>query len=251
MGSIYSFANHKGGVGKTTTCINIGACLAIKNRKVLLVDLDPQSNLTIGCGFYQPFKNNIYSLLSDKIKINESIINHSNNLDLIPSTLDLSASELELGSRMIKEKVLSKILNKVINHYDYILIDCPPSLGLLTVNALTASDKIFIPIQSEFFALYGLAKFVQVIKDIQEDINPRLSIGGVIVTRYDNRKILNRDVVTGVKEYFGDKLLKTFIRENIALAEAPGKGKNIFEFSKNSNGAKDYLNLTEEIINME
>ena len=218
---IYAVSNHKGGVGKTTSTINIGAALAAKKKKVLLVDLDPQANLTQSLGI-----NKVEITIYDNLRGEKLIspIEYKSNLYVLPSSL------------------------KIKDKYDYILIDCPPSLGLLTINALTAADFVIIPMQAEYLPLRGLAKLTEVINKIQARLNINLKIGCVFLTQYDSRKILNRDVADSVQEFFGNKFLKNKISSNVALAEAPSQGKDIFSYNKNCKGAEDYFILVEEII---
>lgn len=243
---IISIANHKGGVGKTTSTINIGAGLALKNKKVLLVDLDPQANLSQSLGVVHS-EYTIYSSLMGKNPLKPiSIIE---NLDLIPSTLDLSGAELELSSEAGREYILSEILDDVKNSYDYILIDCPPSLGLLTINAFTASNEIIIATQAQYLATQGLVKLSEVIEKIKKRLNKGLILKGIVITQYDSRKVLNRDVVKMIEEHFKGKVFNTKVRDNVALAEAPVMKTDIFRYNPKSNGAEDYAALTEEILN--
>ncbi len=245
MGKIISLLNHKGGVGKTTSAINIGAGLVELGQKVLLIDLDPQANLTLSLGIPR-----------QKITIYESIRGESElvpytakeGMDVITSSLDLSGAEMELINEAGREYILQELFQPVLEEYDYIIIDCPPSLGLLTLNALTTSDYVFIPLQTEFLALQGLTKIKQVVDKVRFRLNKKLEIGGVIATMYDARKVLNRDVVATIQKYFGDKVFKTLIRDNVTLAEAPAQRQDIFSYAKSSNGAKDYLNLCKEIM---
>jgi len=244
---IYAVSNHKGGVGKTTSTINIGAALASRKKRVLLIDLDPQANLTQSLGI----KDNqitIYDNLKGEKLI--SPIEYKSNLYVLPSSLDLSAAEIELSSEPGREYILKEFLSKLDNKYDYILIDCPPSLGLLTINALTAADFVIIPMQAEYLPLRGLAKLNEVINKIQKRLNTELEIGCVFLTQYDARKILNRDVAESVSEFFGRKFLKNKISNNIALAEAPSQGKDVFSYNRNCKGAEDYMSLTQEVLDM-
>ena len=245
MGKIISLLNHKGGVGKTTSAINIGAGLVELGQKVLLIDLDPQANLTLSLGIPR-----------QKITIYESLRGESElvpypakeGMDIITSSLDLSGAEMELINEAGREYILQELFQPVIEEYDYIIIDCPPSLGLLTLNALTTSHYVLIPLQTEFLALQGLTKIKQVIDKVRFRLNKELEIGGVIATMYDARKVLNRDVVATIQKYFGEKVFKTLIRDNVTLAEAPAQRMDIFSYAKSSNGAKDYLELCKEIL---
>jgi len=245
MSIIISLLNHKGGVGKTTSAINIGAGLVELGKRVLLIDLDPQANLSVSLGIPR-----------QKITIYESMRGDSGlepytakeNMDIVTSSLDLSGAEMELINEAGREYVLRELIEPVSHDYDYVIIDCPPSLGLLTLNALTCSDYVMIPLQTEFLALQGLAKIQQVVDKVRFRLNKKLQIGGVIPTMYDARKVLNRDVLGTIQKYFGDKVFKTCIRDNVNLAEAPAAQKDIFGYAKNSPGAEDYLNLCKEII---
>jgi len=245
MGKIISLLNHKGGVGKTTSAINIGAGLVELGKKVLLVDLDPQANLTLSLGIPRQ-KVTIYESLRGESELVPYTAKQ--NMDVIISTLDLSGAEMELINEAGREFLLKELFAPLVEEYDYIIIDCPPSLGLLTLNALTSSDYVFIPLQTEFLALQGLAKIKQIIDKVRFRLNKKLEIGGVIATMYDSRKVLNRDVVATIKKYFGDKVFETLIRDTVALAEAPAQRKDIFEYSPSSSGAEDYLELSKEIL---
>jgi chromosome partitioning protein len=245
MGLVISLLNHKGGVGKTTSAINIGAGLAKLGKRVLLIDLDPQANLTLALGVpRQPYT--IYEALRGESELIPA--NMKKNLDVVTSHLNLSGAEMELINEAGRELILRELIFPLQNKYDYILIDCPPSLGLLTLNALTSSDFVYIPLQTEFLAVQGLAKIKQVIQKVRTRLNRSLEIGGVIATMYDARKVLNRDVVDIIYKYFGDSVFETKIRDNVALAEAPAQRKDIFSYSPDSAGAKDYLALSKEII---
>lgn len=245
MGTVISLLNHKGGVGKTTSAINIGAGLRELGKKVLLIDLDPQANLSISLGVPRQ-KYTIYEALRGESDLQP--FQHRPGLDVVTSSLDLSGAEMELINEAGREFILRDLLSQVSDRYDYVLIDCPPSLGLLTLNALTASRYVLIPLQTEFLAVQGLAKIKQVIDKVRFRLNKTLEMGGVIATMYDSRRILNRDVVDTIHKYFGDKVFKTYIRDNIALAEAPAQRKDIFEYSPKSPGATDYLELSKEIL---
>lgn len=248
MKKIFAVSNHKGGVGKTTSTVNIGAALALKNFKVLLIDLDSQANLTQSLGIKNP-DYNIYDYLRGRTPILP--IEAKNNLYVIPSTLDLAAAELELNSEPGREYILKEIIKQTDPSFDYVLIDCPPSLGLLTINALTAAHRVIIPLQAEFLPLKGLAKLNEVIEKIKVRLNPDLEIGGVLFTQYDQRKIMNKEISQNIKTVFGNKIFKTTISNNVALAEAPGEGKDIFHYNKTCKGAVDYKALCDEIINLE
>lgn len=245
MGNIISLLNHKGGVGKTTSAINIGAGLVELGQKVLLIDLDPQANLTLSLGIPRQ-KITIYECVRGESELVP--YNVKEGLDVITSSLDLSGAEMELINEAGREYILRELFEPVIEEYDYIIIDCPPSLGLLTLNALTCSNYVYIPLQTEFLALQGLTKIKQVIDKVRFRLNKKLSIGGVIATMYDSRKVLNRDVVGTIRKYFGSKVFDTYIRDNVSLAEAPAQRQDIFSYNKNSNGAKDYLSLCKEIM---
>jgi chromosome partitioning protein len=243
---IYAVSNHKGGVGKTTSTINIGAALANRSKKVLLVDLDPQANLTQSLGI-KNVEISIYENLRGNTKIIHPV-EYRSNLYVLPSSLDLSAAEIELSSEPGREYILKELLAQLKNKFDYIFIDCPPSLGLLTINALTASNYVLIPMQAEYLALRGLAKLNEIIKKIQTRLNTDLKIGSVFLTQYDSRKVLNRDIAESVSDFFQDTLLNAKISNNIALAEAPVHGKDIFIYNRNCKGAIDYDDLCKELI---
>jgi len=245
MATIVSFLNHKGGVGKTTSAINLGAGMVELGKKVLLVDLDPQANLTLALGIGRQ-RYSIYEALRGEAEL--SPVQCKENLDVITSTLDLSSAEMELINEAGREYILRELFEPLQEEYDYIIIDCPPSLGLLSLNALTSSQYVIIPLQTEFLALQGLAKIKQVIDKVRFRLNKKLKIGGVVATMYDHRRILNREVVETIEKYFGDLVFKSKIRENVSLAEAPAQSKDIFAYSKRSNGAVDYLALATEFI---
>jgi chromosome partitioning protein len=245
MGLVISLLNHKGGVGKTTSAINIGAGLVELGKSALLIDLDPQANLTLSLGIPRQ-KSTIYEALRGESELVPYTVKEG--LDVITSTLDLSGAEMELINEAGREYILRELLEAISEDYDYIIIDCPPSLGLLTLNALTSSTYVYIPLQTEFLALQGLAKIKQIIDKVRFRLNKKLSIGGVIATMYDHRKVLNRDVVETIKKYFGSRVFDTYIRDNVALAEAPAQRKDIFAYNRRSSGAKDYLALSKEII---
>lgn len=248
MTKIISFSNHKGGVGKTTSTVNVGVALAKKlGKKVLLLDLDPQANLTQSLQVPNTEYNTYgaligrYGLLPVKVE---------NNLYVVPSTLDLSGAEIELSAETGREYILRELLEPIAKNYDFILIDTPPSLGLLTINSFAASDSVFIPLQAEYLALQGLAKLTEIIAKIQKRLNKKLQLGGVFITQYDSRKLLNREVAETIESHLGNRVLKTRIRDNVALAEAPSVHRDIFDYNPSSNGAKDYLSLAKEIAVM-
>ncbi len=244
-----AFTNQKGGVGKTTSTINVGAGLCLQGKKVLLVDLDPQANLTYSLRMNSKrLDNTIYDVMKGRVDPNEAIINH-NGFDILPSSIDLSGAEMEFANEPARETLLKNTFKKLNKEYDYILVDCPPNLGLLTLNAFTAVKEIFIVLQSEYLALHGLSKLIDVIKVVKERLNPDIEITGIICTLFDSRKNLNREVVDHIKDYFGDKVFDTIIRDNVALAEAPSHHKTIFEYDSDSYGAEDYLALSKEIKN--
>ena len=245
MSKVISLSNHKGGVGKTTSTINIGAGLNRLKKKVLLIDLDPQANLSQSLGIEEP-ERTIYGALKGEYKLEPMEI--MPGLDLIPSTLDLSGAEIELSGEAGREYILKELIDPLRGSYDYILIDSPPSLGLLTINAFTASDEVYIPLQAQYLALQGLTKLMEVIAKIKSRLNKDLKVGGVFVTQYDNRKVLNRNVVETIKSHYKDQVFKTAIRDNIALAEAPTQGLDIFRYNPKSYGAEDYLSLCKEIL---
>ena len=245
MAKIITLSNHKGGVGKTTSSINIGAGLNKLGKKVLLIDLDPQANLSQSLGVVDAEKN-IYGALRGFYKLTP--IKILKGIDLIPSTLELSGAEIEMIGEPGREYILKQTIKPIKHKYDFIIIDSPPSLGLLTINSLTASDEVIIPLQAQFLALQGLVKLMEVIKKIQLRLNKDLELGGVFVTQFDNRKVLNRNVLETIKDHFKDQVFKTKIRDNVALAEAPSKGLDIFRYNSKSFGAHDYLSLSKEIV---
>lgn len=244
---IICLSNHKGGVAKTCSVTNIGAGLCKLGKKCLLIDLDPQTNLSLSLGVKEP-KKTIYGAFKGEYGLKEATVKISDRMDLVPSTLDLSGAELELSAEAGREVILKELIDQVKKNYDYIILDCPPSLGLLTINALTASQDVFIPLQPQFLALQGLTKLKEVIDKIKKRLNKELEIGGVIITQFDQRKILNRDVSSVIEKHFPGLVFKTKIRDNVALAEAPSSGMDIFRYNANSYGAKDYFDLCKEII---
>ena len=250
MVKIISVANQKGGVGKTTTAVNLAAALGVLEKKILLIDADPQANATSGLGIDVNNTNyGTYQLLEHSIDVSDAIIKtNSPNLDLIPSHIDLVASEIELVNQEAREYMLKKALEEIKNNYDYILIDCAPSLGLITLNALVSADAVIIPIQCEYFALEGLGKLLNTIKSVQKLHNRDLDIEGLLLTMYDTRLRLSNQVVEEVKKHFGKMVFKTIIQRNIRLSEAPSFGESIIKYDASSKGAANYLNLAEELL---
>ncbi len=250
MARIISLANQKGGVGKTTTAINLAASLAALDKKVLVVDSDPQANASSGLGVdVRKVDTTIYDCLIDGADPNNAIVScEIENLDLIPSNIDLVGAEIEMLNMERRESVLKNVLNKVNNDYDYMLVDCSPSLGLLTVNALTASDSVIVPVQCEYFALEGLGKLLNTIKIIQGNLNKELEIEGFLLTMYDSRLRLSNQVVDEVRKHFQQMVFETIIQRNIKLSEAPSFGQPVLLYDAESRGAVNYLNLAKELI---
>lgn len=251
MGKIISFTNQKGGVGKTTTCVNLSAYLAAMGQKVLILDLDPQGNATSGVGVekHKGLKT-IYDLIDGESPIDEVIIQTQiDGLDIIPSTVDLAAAEISLVSLSNREKILKEILGNVKEYYDFIMIDCQPSLGLLTVNALTASDSVIIPMQCEFYSLDGITQLMNTLRLVKLHLNPTLDVEGVVRTMKDNRSNLINQVSQEIIKFFKSKVFDTYIPRNIRLAEAPSHGMPIILYDPSSKGAEAYLSLAEEFLN--
>ncbi len=253
MGKIIAIANQKGGVGKTTSAMNLSAGLGVLEKKVLLVDTDPQANSTSGVGFDpREIKNGMYECLIGKVKVKDIILEtKSPNLFLLPAHIDLVGAELELVNEENRENMMKNALSEIIDNFDYIIIDCAPSLGLLTLNSLTAAHSLIIPIQCEYFALEGLGKLLNTVKIVQRRLNPELTIEGLLLTMYDTRLRLSNQVVEEVKTHFQNLVFKTIIHRNVTLGEAPSYGETIIIHDATSKGAINYLNLAQEIIDKE
>lgn len=252
---IFAVTNQKGGVGKTTTVLNLGSFLAKQNLSVLLVDIDPQANLTSGLGVNIRGKNESKKTIYDVIIKDEHPLEvvektRIQNVSILPSEIELAGAEIEMVSALSRETILKRAIDKIADSYDVVLIDCPPSLGLLTVNGLVAANEVIIPVQAEYFALEGLGQLINTINLVKSSLNPNLDIGGVIITMYDFRTNLSKDVKKEIQNFFEDSLFKTVIPRNIKLSEAPSHGLSIDEYDSSSKGAKAYRDLTKEFVTM-
>ena len=252
MGKIISVSNQKGGVGKTTTALSLSAALGVLEKKVLLIDMDPQSNATSGLGVDSNEATlSSYDLIIGNAKASNIVIQTSSpNLDLIPAKIDLVGLEIEIVNESSRENLLKNALEKIKEKYDFIIIDCPPSLGLITLNALTCSNSVIIPIQCEYFALEGLGKLLNTIKGVQKVHNPNLSLEGILLTMFDSRLRLSNQVKQDVKKHFGNIVFNTIIPRNVSLGEAPSHGESILMYNATSKGSKSYLKFAQEIVNL-
>ena len=250
MGKVISFSNQKGGVGKTTTCVNMAAYLARAGKKVLLIDLDPQGNATTGLGFSKgTLKKSVYNVVIEGEEVKSNILpTELEGLFLLPSNIDLAGAEVDLVYKKNRDRVLRAALEKVKAEFDYILIDCPPSLGLLTINALSAADSAIIPIQSEYYALEGLSQLMNTISLVRQHLNRSLKVEGVVLTMYDGRSLISRQIAAEIKKYFSKKLYEIVIPRNVRLSEAPSHGKPILLHDPKCMGARAYAALTEEFL---
>jgi chromosome partitioning protein len=242
--SVISIANHKGGVGKTTTTVNLSAGLAHAGYKVMVIDLDPQANATFSLGFKKQDQT-IYQVLAFQDDIRKAI-KPMDSMDLVPSSMHLAG--FEKNNEVGKEFILQESIATIKDQYDFIIIDCPPSLGALTVSALTASDYALVPLQPEFLALQGMTEFIKILRTVKTRMNEQLELLGIVITQYDHRKVLHRDVLEYVEKEYGEMIFKTYIRGNVSIAEAQSQGLHIFDYDASCNGARDYASLTEEII---
>jgi len=252
MAKVVSITNQKGGVGKTTTSINLAACLVKRGQRILLIDMDPQGNATVGCGLHLEVGSvtTIYDLLLNETTTSEAIIKSDSGIDLITANGDLAGAQIELLNEIGRELRLKQALASAQKDYDYIFIDCPPALNVLTINALVASDSVLIPMQCEYFALEGLSALISTVRKIRETLNPQLKIEGLLRTMFDGRNSLSNEVSSQLQTHFGDKVYKTVIPRNIRLAEAPSYGEPVIKYDPSSRGAKAYLALADEILKL-
>ena len=250
MAKVIAIANQKGGVGKTTTSVNLSACLGELGQRVLLIDIDPQGNATSGLGIDKgKIEKSIYDVLVDDIPIKDTVIGTEvDNLKVLPATIQLAGAEIELVASMSRETKFKKAIDKIKNEYDFVIIDCPPSLGLLTINSLTAANSILVPIQCEFYALEGLSQLLKTITLIQDNLNQDLVLEGVVLTMFDSRTNLSGQVVQEVKNHFQQKVFKTIIPRNVRLSEAPSFGRPVIKYDPKSKGAEVYYNLAKEVL---
>ena len=250
MAKVIAIANQKGGVGKTTTSVNLSACLGELGQRVLLIDIDPQGNATSGLGIDKgKIEKSIYDVLVDDIPIKDTVIGTEvDNLKVLPATIQLAGAEIELVASMSRETKLKKAIDKIKNEYDFVIIDCPPSLGLLTINSLTAANSILVPIQCEFYALEGLSQLLKTITLIQDNLNQDLVLEGVVLTMFDSRTNLSGQVAQEVKNHFQQKVFKTIIPRNVRLSEAPSFGRPVIKYDPKSKGAEVYYNLAKEVL---
>jgi chromosome partitioning protein len=250
LAKVIAIANQKGGVGKTTTSVNLSACLGELGQRVLLIDIDPQGNATSGLGIDKgKIEKSIYDVLVDDIPIKDTVIGTEvDNLKVLPATIQLAGAEIELVASMSRETKLKKAIDKIKNEYDFVIIDCPPSLGLLTINSLTAANSILVPIQCEFYALEGLSQLLKTITLIQDNLNQDLVLEGVVLTMFDSRTNLSGQVVQEVKNHFQQKVFKTIIPRNVRLSEAPSFGRPVIKYDPKSKGAEVYYNLAKEVL---
>ena len=250
MAKVIAIATQKGGVGKTTTSVNLSACLGELGQRVLLIDIDPQGNATSGLGIDKgKIEKSIYDVLVDDIPIKDTVIGTEvDNLKVLPATIQLAGAEIELVASMSRETKLKKAIDKIKNEYDFVIIDCPPSLGLLTINSLTAANSILVPIQCEFYALEGLSQLLKTITLIQDNLNQDLVLEGVVLTMFDSRTNLSGQVVQEVKNHFQQKVFKTIIPRNVRLSEAPSFGRPVIKYDPKSKGAEVYYNLAKEVL---